>query len=116
MNTWVQLASMILAQSGEAPPAGPPGGGLLGMLPVLAMVLLLWLLVMRPASKQRREHQELLNALKKDDEIITNGGLLGRIVSIDEKVAVVEVADKVKIRILRDRIQGRWAAEKKATR
>ena len=45
---------------------------------------------------------------KKDDEVVTTGGIYGKIVSLDDRVVTLEIADKVKIKILRDRIAGRW--------
>ena len=65
--------------------------------------------LIRPANKQRKEHEQVLNSLKKGDEVVTNGGLWARVVSIDDSVATVELADKVKVRILKDRIAGKWA-------
>ena len=72
------------------------------------MFAVVYFLLIRPANKQRREHAQLLSALKKDDEIVTAAGMWGKIVSLDDKFATVEIADKVKIKMLRDRIQGRW--------
>ena len=91
-------------------PGGPGGlmGNLQQLLPFALMFAVLYLLLFRPMSKQRREHQDLLNALKKDDEVMTSSGMWGRIVAIEENVVTLEIADKVKIRILRDRIGGRW--------
>lgn len=76
------------------------------------MFAVVYFLLIRPANKQRKDHATLLDALKKDDEIVTSGGMWGKIIAIDDKVATLEIADKVKIRILRDRIQGRWPSAK----
>ncbi len=72
------------------------------------MFAVVYFLLIRPANKQRREHAELLTALKKDDEIVTSGGMWGKIIALDDKVATIEIADKVKVKMLRDRISGRW--------
>ncbi len=84
------------------------------------MFAVVYFLLIRPANKQRREHAELLTALKKDDEIVTSGGMWGKIIALDDKVATIEIADKVKVKMLRDRISGRWptatAADTKATK
>jgi preprotein translocase subunit YajC len=72
------------------------------------MFAVVYFLLIRPANKQRREHSELLTALKKDDEIVTASGMWGKIIALDDKFATIEIADKVKIRMLRDRISGRW--------
>jgi preprotein translocase subunit YajC len=100
-----------LAQASGTPAESAPMGGLAGLLPFLLVLVVIYLLLIRPAGKQRKEHQALLNALKKDDEIVTSGGIYGRIVGMEDKVVVLEIADKVKIRILRDRISGRWPSQ-----
>jgi preprotein translocase subunit YajC len=87
--------------------ANGPLAGLTSMVPYLLMFAVIYFLIVRPGSKQRRDHQLMLGALKKDDEVVTSGGVYGRIVALEEKLATVEIADRVKIRILRDRIAGR---------
>ncbi len=110
MTFFSELSHVLLAQAeGAAPKAGPMDGFLTILGPVL-MFAVIYLLLIRPASKQRREHASMLNALKKDDEVITTGGIVGKITSIDNKLATLEIADKVKIRVLRDRIAARWTA------
>jgi len=104
------LHSLVLAQA--AAPGGPGRGGPMDSLITiggpLLMFAVIYLLLIRPAGKQRKEHQNMLTALKKDDEVVTTGGVVGRIVSIDDKIAVLEIADRVKVRVLRDRIAGRY--------
>ncbi len=102
---WLEIVAI---QAEGAPPPQSPFGGLIGMWPVLLMFVVIYFLLIRPASKQRKQHQEVLASLKRDDEVITSGGIYGKILGIEENVITLEIADKVKIRILRDRISGRW--------
>lgn len=111
MTLLPHLVDLLVLQTeggGEAPADSGPLGGLAGMAPLLLMFVVIYFLLIRPASKQRREHAALLSALKKNDEVVTTGGIYGKILSLDERVVTLEIADKVKIKILRDRIQGRW--------
>ncbi len=89
-----------------ADPAQMPGplAGVGAVVPYLLIFMVIYLLVVRPSSQQRQAQQAMLQGLKKGDEVITSSGVYGRIVSLEEKVAVLEVADKVRIRLLRDRI------------
>jgi preprotein translocase subunit YajC len=121
MTLLLKLTDLVTAQTQGGSQGGEPGafGGLVSILPIVLMFGVFYLLLIRPANKQRKEHQALLNALKKDDEVVTTGGIYGRIVSVDERVVALEIADKVKIRVLRERIAGRWApggAVKEATK
>ena len=111
MTSLVRLSELCLGQAG----APPPGGTMLSFVPIILMVLVFYFLIIRPANKQRKEHEDLLKALKKGDEVVTNGGLWARVVSLDENVATVELNDKMKVRILRDRIAGRWTPASPAT-
>jgi len=108
-----KVADIMLAQAEgtEGASPGSPLDSIGGILPLVLMFGVIYFLLIRPANKQRREHAELLNKLKKDDEVVTNGGIYGKIVGLDEKVATIEIADKIKIRIMRDRIAGRWNPE-----
>ncbi len=99
---------------GQATGAGaPPGQGTSMLVTVggpFLMFLVIYLLLIRPAGKQRREHANMLSALKIDDEVVTTGGIVGRIAKIDDRIVTLEVADRVKVRVLRDRIAGRFTA------
>lgn len=102
------LYTLALAQTAPATQGGPMDG-LITIGGPLLMFLVIYLLLIRPAGKQRREHAAMLSALKKDDEVVTTGGIVGRIIAIEDRMATIEIADKVKVRVLRDRIAGRWS-------
>src|SRR5262245_30389249 len=107
------LAEWVVAQAASDGGGSTPSGlGGLGQLaPLVIMFGIIYFLLIRPASKQRKQHAELLNQLKKDDEVVTSSGIYGRIIVLEDKVATLEIADKVKIRILRASIAGRWNPE-----
>ena len=86
---------------------GAPAGGMMGsLLPLLLMFLVFYILLIRPQQKRAKQHKELLNTLKKGDEVITSGGLFGRVTGITENVVTLEVADKVRIKVQRGNISG----------
>ena len=66
-----------------------------------------YFLLIRPQQKKAKEHQELLRALKKGDRIVTNGGIFGTVTGIDDRVAVIEISEKVRIKVLRTQIAGK---------
>ena len=114
MSVLIHLTDLLVREGDAAQPQGGAMGGVMGMLPLLLMFLVIYFLLIRPASRQRKQHQELLGQLKKDDEVVTSGGMYGKIIALDERVVTLEIADKVKIKILRDRISGRWLDEAQA--
>jgi preprotein translocase subunit YajC len=81
-----------LAHAQTAGAAADPTGGLMQLLPMILMFVVLWFLMIRPQMKKSKEHKALLAALSKGDEVVTQGGILGRIVKVDETYVTVEIA------------------------
>jgi preprotein translocase subunit YajC len=72
----------------------------LGGLPFLIiMFVLMYFLLIRPQQKRAKEHKTLLSALKKGDEVVTNGGIVGMVASVDESFATLEIADGVIVKV-----------------
>jgi len=90
---------------GGAAPVGPGGGGLFGMLPLLAAFgLIMYFMTIRPQQKKEKERQEMLSAITKGDEVITAGGICGKVVGFTDSDVVLRVDDDVKIKFLRSSI------------
>jgi preprotein translocase subunit YajC len=77
---------------------------LLSILPLIILFVVFWFLLLRPQMKRAKEHRELLSKLQKGDEVITGGGLAGRIEDLGESFVTVEVADKVSVKVQRSAI------------
>ena len=84
------MISLAHAQTTAA--AADPSGGLMQLLPIILMFVVLWFLMIRPQMKKAKEHKALVAALSKGDEVVTQGGILGRIVKVDENYVTVEIA------------------------
>ena len=63
------------------------------------MILIFYFILIRPQSKRAKEHRELVAGLSKGDEVVTNGGMLGKITEVTEQYVTLEVADNVQIRV-----------------
>lgn len=87
-------------------PAGAASGFTSFMLPMVFMVAIFYFLLIRPQQQKAKEHKALLANLKKGDRIITNGGIIGTIVNIDDQIVNLEVADRVRIEMGRPYIAG----------
>jgi preprotein translocase subunit YajC len=72
--------------------AGGGEGGLMSLLPILLMFVILYFLMIRPQMKRQKEHKNMVSALAKGDEIVTNGGLLGKVAQVTETTITVEIA------------------------
>ena len=72
--------------------AADPMGGLIGMLPIILMFVVLWFVMIRPQMKKAKEHQKMVTELAKGDEVVTQGGLAGRISKVGENYMTLEIA------------------------
>jgi preprotein translocase subunit YajC len=97
-----------LAYAMGTPPGG--GGGLGGQiwsfLPIIFIFVIFYFLLIRPQQKQKKEHQNLLANIKVGDQIITGGGIYGKITGIKDNIVTVEISDKVRVRLNRSSIAG----------
>jgi preprotein translocase subunit YajC len=85
---------------------GSGAGGFAGLIPLVLMFVIFYFLLIRPQQKKAKQHRELLSNLKRGDSVITTGGIYGRIVEINENIIVLEVADKVRIKVARSFVSG----------
>ena len=84
----------------EGAASAPPSPGLVPNLFLLGgFLLIFYFLILRPQNKRQKEHKALIDNLAKGDEVVTNGGLLGKITKVDDDYAVIDIADKVEIKI-----------------
>ncbi|MCX5860272.1 MAG: preprotein translocase subunit YajC [Proteobacteria bacterium] len=105
------LLAMGAPASGGQAKAGADWGGLVMLAAIFAIF---YFLLIRPQQKRTKEHQELLKSLKRGDDVITTGGIFGRIAEIDEGTVMLEVAEKVKIKVARDQIAANRSMDVKA--
>lgn len=84
------------------------GGGAAGfvasLLPIAAMIGILWFLLIRPQQKEQQRHREMVRNLKKGDEVVTVGGVYGRIMSLNDERVSLKIAEGVKIDVERSKI------------
>ena len=96
------LMSMI-----QAAPAGQGGGAaaqFISFVPLLLIFVIFYVLVMRPQSVRAKQHQAAIMAVKKGDEVVTGGGIRGRVTKVGDEEAEVEIAQGVKVRVVKSTI------------
>jgi preprotein translocase subunit YajC len=95
-----ETVQSLVAQAGGA-------GSLLGMLPfIVGMFVIMYFLMIRPERKRQSEHQSLLSSLKRGDEVVLTSGIVAKIHSVEDKTLVVEIADKVRVKVLKQSVSG----------
>lgn len=83
--------------AGEA--AAPQGDALMQFLPLVLIFVVFYFLLIRPQTKRAKEHKTMVAGLAKGDEVVTNGGVLGRVSEVGENFVLLKVADNVEIKV-----------------
>jgi preprotein translocase subunit YajC len=96
----------FLIQDAWAQGTAAPSDPLFSMLPLVLLFVVFYFFLIRPQSKRQKEHKEMVAKLAVGDEIVTAGGVLGRVTEVGDQFVQVEVADGVRIRVQRHTIGG----------
>ncbi|HEX5735538.1 MAG TPA: preprotein translocase subunit YajC [Blastocatellia bacterium] len=118
MDMKIALGFLYFLQEGQQPQPQPGAGSFITtLLPFILIFGIFYLLVIRPQQKKQRqlqqEREELLNALKPGDKVVTSGGIYGTIVAVRDNTVTLRIADKVSVEVLRNAIAGPQSADVK---
>ena len=89
----------------QAAPAGGSGPGYEQFIIIIGMFALLYFLMIRPQMKRAKEHRQMTEALQKGDEVVTTGGVLGKITQIGEAYISIQIAPNTEVQVQRSAIQ-----------
>jgi preprotein translocase subunit YajC len=98
------IISQAFAQTAPAASSGGSESSLLSLLPLVLMFVVLYFIMIRPQMKRQKEHKAMIEAIAKGDEVVTGGGLLGRVSKLGETYVHVEVANGVELQVQRTAI------------
>ncbi len=90
-NVWAQ----------EAP---SQGGGVLSLLPLIIIFVVFYFFLIRPQMKQAKEHRQMVESLGKGDEVVTNGGMLGKINKVGDNFIVLEIAKDIEVKVQKNSV------------
>ena len=96
---------MLISSAYAQAPAAGGDAGFLGFLPIILMFVLLWFLMIRPQMKRQKEHKAMVDALQKGDEVVTAGGVVGRISKLADSYVTLEIATGTEIVVQRSAVQ-----------
>ena len=95
---------MIISDAFAAPAVGAPDQ-IMGLLPFIVIFVLFYFMLIRPQMKRAKDQKKMIETLQKGDEVITAGGLLGKITKVSEQYVSLEIADNVTIQVQKQTIQ-----------
>ncbi|WP_133365742.1 preprotein translocase subunit YajC [Qipengyuania sediminis] len=94
----ITLAAAATGAAAEAPPAW------ISWLPIVGMIAIFWFLIIRPQMRQQKAHQAKVAGLKRGDEVLTAGGVVGKVMKVEDVYAELEIAKGVRVRVLKSTI------------
>jgi preprotein translocase subunit YajC len=98
------MSLLISNAHAQASGAAPQGSGMMSFIILPLMIVVFYFLLIRPQQKRHKEHQAMLAKLAAGDEVVTGGGLLGRVIEVGDSFVSVEIADGVRIKVQRQQI------------
>ncbi len=95
----------MLISPAFAQTAAAPGGSLLSsLLPFLIIFAIIYFLIIRPQNKRQKEHAAMLDALRRGDKVITQGGIVGKIAKVDETEVQIDIAENTRVTVIKSTI------------
>ena len=88
------LDILSAASAGAAP-------GWTGFLPIIGMIAIFWFLIIRPQMKQQKTHREKIASVKKGDQVVTAGGIVGKVAKVDDNYAEIDIAQGVRVKVVK---------------
>jgi preprotein translocase subunit YajC len=103
---FMDLMNVLALAPGASQGEGGGGSALLGFLPIILIFLIFWFMIIRPQKKQQDKRKSMIEALKRDDEIVTSGGLFAKVRDVKADRVVATIAEGVKVEISKQAISG----------
>lgn len=92
------MSFFIPAAYAQAAPAAAPASQIGPLVLMVGFILIFYFMIWRPQAKQKKERNALLDALQKGDEVVTNGGIVGRVTKVVDDFVILEVSDKLELK------------------
>jgi len=101
----MSLSNLFISNAYAQDAAAAQGGGVFQFLPLLILIVVFYVLILRPQQKRAKEQKAMIDALQKNDEIVTSGGLMGRVQKVGDNSLGIEIAENIVVQIQRSSVQ-----------
>jgi preprotein translocase subunit YajC len=102
MFSWLVDRAHAMGAGGVGGADGPDA--LMGMLPLLAMFVIFYFLLIRPQQKKAKAHAARVAAIQRGDDVVTSGGIIGKVTGVTDENITVEIAEKVRVKLKKDAV------------
>jgi preprotein translocase subunit YajC len=109
------MSPVLHAFFAQTAPEGQSSNPIGAFLPFILIALVFYFVFFRPQQKQAKAHQAFIGALKKGDEVVTQGGIIGTVTQVEDRTVTVDVGGGTKLRILKNQVSGQWKQVETAT-
>ncbi len=105
MRSLLALLATAMASPAFAAPAAPAGPGGVELIMLVVMMVVFYFFLIRPQQKRAKEHKNLVQSLSKGDEVVTSGGILGKVAKVTDDFVVVEISNNLEIKLQKSSVQ-----------
>lgn len=91
----------LVMQTAPAAPVGGPGGFFIQIMPFILIMVIFYFLLIRPQNKRMKEHRAMLDAVKRGDVVVTNGGLIGKVMKVNDDELLLDLGEGQKVKVVR---------------
>jgi preprotein translocase subunit YajC len=102
------MSPLLHAFFAQTAPEGQSSNPIGAFLPFILIALVFYFVFFRPQQKQAKQHQSFIGALKKGDEVVTQGGIIGTVLVVEDRTVTVDVGGGTKLRVLKNQVAGQW--------
>ena len=103
------MTSNLSAFLAQTAPDGAQPNPLMTLVPFVLIAVVFYLLFFRPQQKQMKKHQEFVNQLQKGQDVVTNGGIIGKVFQVEDKTVTLDLGGGNKIRIVKSQVATAWS-------
>jgi preprotein translocase subunit YajC len=102
------MSPVLHAFFAQTAPEGQSSNPIGAFLPFILIALVFYFVFFRPQQKQAKQHQSFIGSLKKGDEVVTQGGIIGTVLLVEDRTVTVDVGGGTKLRVLKNQVAGQW--------
>ncbi len=103
------MHSILTAFLGQTAPDGGQANPLVTLVPFVLIAVVFYLVFFRPQQKQMKKHQEFVGQLQKGQDVVTNGGIIGKVFQVDDRTVTLDIGGGTKVRFLKAQVATAWA-------
>jgi preprotein translocase subunit YajC len=108
------MHSILTAFLAQTAPDGAQPNPLMTLVPFVLIAVVFYLLFFRPQQKQMKKHQEFVNQLQKGQDVVTNGGIIGKVFQVEDRAVTLDIGGGTKLRVVKAQVAAAWTEKGEA--